>query len=167
MAPPEIWGPPIWTLFHTMAATINEENIILILQLFGQIKKISSLLPCPDCSLHATKYLNRFNNIQVNTKDKLIKVLFDFHNSVNIRKKKPLFLYDNLIRYKNVNIIHAYNRFILVYNTTGNLKMLTETFQRNMVIQHLKKWLSSNINQFSRERIVETPFLVIESKNKT
>ena len=148
MAPPEIWGPPIWTLFHTMAATINEENNILISQVFSQIKKISSLLPCPDCSQHATRYLNRVNNTQINTKIRLIRVLFDFHNSVNARKSKPLFNFDNLVRYNNIGIILVYNRFVSVYNTNGNLKMLTETFQRTMVVQHFKKWLLSNINQF-------------------
>jgi len=159
MAPPEIWGPPIWTLFHTMAANINEKNTILILQLFQQIKKICSLLPCPDCSQHATRYLNRINNDQINTKNKIINVLFNFHNSVNIRKRKPIFNCDNLVRYNNISIIGVYNRFVSIYNTNGNLKMLSESFQRRMVVQHFKKWLLSNINQFS-----PTPNIIVNTQ---
>ena len=38
MSPPEIWGPPVWTFFHTLAENINEEG-------FSNIKS----LPLTEC----------------------------------------------------------------------------------------------------------------------
>ena len=41
MSPPEVWGPAVWTLFHTLAEKINEKAFPFIKgQLFGQIKRI-------------------------------------------------------------------------------------------------------------------------------
>ena len=58
MPPVAVWGPPIWTLFHTLAAKIHEDKFNEIGgQLIMFIRKISRYLPCPDCSQHATNFL--------------------------------------------------------------------------------------------------------------
>jgi hypothetical protein len=75
------------------------------------------------------------------TKQDLKNILYIFHNVVNKRKQKPMFHTNNLSIYKNKNIIHVYNQFILVYNTKGNMKLLTDTFQRQQIISSFKKWL--------------------------
>ena len=51
------------------------------------IQQTCSVLPCPYCRYHAIMYVNKISNEQINLKEKLIKVLFDFHNSVNQRNK--------------------------------------------------------------------------------
>jgi hypothetical protein len=56
---PQVWGPPIWILFHTLAEKINESDYSRIgLELYGYIRQICNYLPCPDCSQHATRFLS-------------------------------------------------------------------------------------------------------------
>ena len=58
MSPPEIWGPPIWILFHTLSEKIDDIAYNkLYLQLFNFIVRICKFLPCPDCSTHASNIL--------------------------------------------------------------------------------------------------------------
>ena len=59
---PEAWGPPTWTLFHTLAEKIHEDTYpILGPQLFYHIKNICRNLPCPECSQHASTFLTKIN----------------------------------------------------------------------------------------------------------
>jgi hypothetical protein len=91
MSPPEVWGPPIWTFFHTLAENINEDVFPKIkFSLFHQIKKICTLLPCPDCSQDAIRFLIKVDINKLNTKNDFINMLYVFHNSVNKRKKKTI-----------------------------------------------------------------------------
>lgn len=148
---PEVWGPPIWTLFHTLAEKINESHYSTIgLELYGYIKKICGYLPCPECSQHATRFLASIKLENVNTKDGLRKILYIFHNVVNVRKKKSLFLFEKLNDYKNKNIIQVFNRFISHYKTsTGNMKLITDSFQRQMIIKNFRKWFLTNYKSFN------------------
>jgi hypothetical protein len=149
MPAPSVWGPPTWTLLHTLAEKIHEEDFNkLIPQMFMLIKRICAYLPCPDCSQHATQFLAKLKPEQMATKIEFKNTLYLFHNMVNVRKKKPLFNYGNMCYYQNLNIINVFNNFISIYNTKGNMKLLTESFQRVLVIKDLKRWLMNNINSF-------------------
>jgi len=149
MPPPEIWGPPTWTLLHVLAEKINEEHFnVLLPPLFNHIKRICSFLPCPECSHHAKQFLDKINIKDIKTKLDFKNIIYIFHNVVNTRKKKPLFIYSQMDKYKNIPISNAYNSFIVVYNTAGNLKLLTESFHRKFVINDFKKWLTYNIKYF-------------------
>jgi hypothetical protein len=149
MPGPEIWGPPVWTLFHVLASKCQEDQFKnLFPQLFHYIKRICVYLPCPDCSNHATQHLSKIKPQNIKCKKDFINMLYIFHNVVNTRKRKPLFNYENVDKYKNMNIIATYNRFIGVYNTKGNMQMLTESFQRQFVINGFKTWLMDNIKYF-------------------
>jgi hypothetical protein len=56
----EVWGPHTWTFFHVLGETINESTYDKIFpSLFIYIKRICSLLPCPDCARHATLFLKK------------------------------------------------------------------------------------------------------------
>ena len=62
MSPPEVWGPAIWLLFHTLSERISEEAYPYISkQLFMQIVNICKFLPCPDCSTDAGIFLAKIN----------------------------------------------------------------------------------------------------------
>lgn len=149
MPAPTIWGPPIWTLLHTMAEKIKEDEYNkLVPQLFGLIKRICAFLPCPECSQHATTFLAKIKPQEISSKTDFKNMLYLFHNMVNFRKKKPLYNYSNINNYKNVNIQQAFNNFVMVYNTTGNMKLLTESFQRQLIIKDLKTWLINNHSSF-------------------
>jgi hypothetical protein len=146
---PEIWGPPIWTLFHVLAEKINEEQFPRLLEsLFSYIKRICKFLPCPDCSEHATITLSSIRMDQIDTKDKFKVSLFIFHNSVNHKKNKPLFNIKDIAVYGRMNLQNVWRRFISVYNTKGNMQMLTESFQRELIMKEFRKWFGTNITCF-------------------
>lgn len=142
MPPPEVWGPPIWTLFHVLAEKIKEEEYTKVIQpLFHHIKKICIYLPCPECSKHATAYLSRVQIQNYKTKEDFKKFVFDFHNKVNMKKKKELFKEEDLEKYKNTNIVDVINGFIHIYNNKGNMNMIAESFQRQIVLNDFKRWI--------------------------
>ena len=120
----------------------------LMPQMIGLIKRICAYLPCPDCSQHATHFLAKLKPEQISTKLDFKNTMYLFHNMVNSRKKKPLFNYGNINIYQNLNIAIVFNNFITIYNTKGNMKLLTESFQRTLIVKDLKRWLVNNINSF-------------------
>jgi hypothetical protein len=149
MANSSVWGPPIWKLFHVLLEKITEESFPkLYLQLFQLIKKICSNLPCPECSLHATTFLSKIRIEQISTKNDFKNMLYVFHNKVNLRRNKSLFPYAEMQKYKNQNLISIYNNFIIVYNTKGNMNLLIDSFQRQLVLKEFKKWIITNITHF-------------------
>lgn len=151
MSPPNTWGPPSWTFFHTIAEKIKEESFQVIgIELFFYIRRICSALPCPECSLHATQFLGKIDPKTLKTKLDLVKTLYIFHNVVNKRKSKSLFNSSLLQEYKNKNLIHTYNHFVSIYKTKGNMKLLTDSFQRTIIIGEFKKWLVKNFQHFEK-----------------
>ena len=146
---PGIWGPPIWTLFHTLAQKIHDDKFATVgPQLFNYIRRISRYLPCPDCSDHATKFLAKIIPNNLRTKVDLINILYVFHNIVNQRKSKQMHTPAIMEQYKTKNVIQVYNNFAAVYKTRGNMRLLTDTFQRQLIIADFKKWLLTNIKAF-------------------
>jgi hypothetical protein len=146
---PETWGPPTWTLFHTLAEKIHEDTFqILGPQLFYHIKKICANLPCPECSQHASTFLAKINFNGIKSKTDFKNMLCFFHNTVNYRKKKPVFDVTGLEKYKEYNVINVYNKFVSVYHTKGNMKLIADSFQRKLVLVDFKKWLMQNIQSF-------------------
>ena len=142
MSPPTFWGPPIWTLLHTIAANLKEENFYIVSRQFiVLVKQLCSNLPCPDCSAHATAFLSRVNFSHIKTKYDLEQLLYIFHNVVNKRKNKPMFNTQDLEIYKNINLVTAFKNFLMVYKTRGNMKLLADNFQRQIIVNELRKWL--------------------------
>jgi hypothetical protein len=169
MSPPEVWGPPIWTFFHTLAEKVNEEYFLSIKNtLFFYIKRICNFLPCPDCSQHANRFLAKVDVSKIKNKVDFKNMLYVFHNTVNKRKQKPLFSYVNVNIYKNYNVGTAFNNFVSVYHTKGNMNMIAESFQRNLLVKDLKGWLISNHKYFKSSKGIitsETNTNSIESIN--
>jgi len=148
---PNQWGPPTWTLFHTIAEKMNEEAFpVLMPQFIFFLKRICSVLPCPECSQHATQFWKNINVAGIKTKTDLKNMLFLFHNIVNKRKGKPLFINDSINDlYKDQNIINVFNQFVAVYQTKGNMQLLADSFQRKLLLVPFKQWVMSNIQHFA------------------
>lgn len=158
MSPPEVWGPPIWTLFHTLIEKLNPNVYEHILpSMFSIIKSICRFLPCPDCSDHASKFLARLKLSNYKTKAEFKNMLYLFHNSVNAKKRKQLFNYTNMDKYHKLNINIVVQNFLKHYNTRGNMRLLTETFQRNLIKQQFIKWY-----YYYAKAFVNPPFKAIE-----
>jgi hypothetical protein len=146
MSPPEVWGPPVWTLFHTLSAQLVNDD--LIRQLFNYIQRVCKILPCPECSQDATIFLQKVNLNDIKTSDDLSKTLYIFHNHVNRKKHKPLFNYSELAKYKTYNLIKVFHNFARVYNTRGNMRLIADEFQRSMIMAEFKRWIGANIISF-------------------
>ena len=146
MSPPEVWGPPVWTLFHTLSTQLINDD--LIRPLFSYIQRVCKFLPCPECSQDATIFLQKVNLNDIKTADDLSKTLYIFHNHVNRKKHKQLFNYSELAKYKTYSLIKVFHIFTRVYNTRGNMRLIADEFQRNMVIAEFKRWLGANICSF-------------------
>jgi hypothetical protein len=158
MPPPEVWGPPIWTFFHTLAEKVNEDEFPKIkVILFSYIKRICNFLPCPECSSHAYQFLARVNINSIKTKHDFKNMLYVFHNTVNKRKTKQLFNYANMNKYKYNNIGSTFNNFVSVYQTKGNLNLIAESFQRSLLIKDLKIWLINNHKYFKTNKPILQP----------
>jgi hypothetical protein len=164
----EVWGPGVWNLLHTLAATIDENAFNVIFpQLFVFIKRICVFLPCPDCAKHATQFLSRLTPQQhLFTKEKFINTFYLFHNIVNTKKNKSLYNYANMEKYKYIPISFAFNNFAKVYNTKGNMKLLTDSFQRQIIVKEFKIWLIKNIRFFKHKTKQTQPQIQIQTQTQ-
>ena len=142
MSPPEVWGPAIWTLFHVLTEKINDTAYNQISpQLFHFIVRICKFLPCPDCSTDASNFLAKIKLSDYKNKTDFKNLFYLFHNRVNAKKRKPLFNYGNINIYKNYNIIPVVNNFINNYQTKGNMKLLSESFQRQWFTGYIRAFI--------------------------
>jgi hypothetical protein len=138
------WGTPTWYLFHSIAAKINpsfhkqDPRVI-----WNFIKKTCAVLPCPYCRYHAINYVNKISIHEVNTKEKLINVLFVFHNSVNQRNNENIFQEKNLKKYNNANIDEIFKlfkqRFFKSYYNTREFQDWSKTKFKNDLINFINE----------------------------
>jgi hypothetical protein len=175
MSPPEVWGPAVWTLFHTLVEKLNPNAYNKIAgSFFAMIVQICRVLPCPECSRDASGFLAKINLNNYKTKDEFKNMIYLFHNWVNAKKRKPLYNYAYLQKYAHMNLGFVINDFISKYNTKGNMKLLAETFQRSFVIRNFKAWINGfgrafvpinipptivTINQEQTQQVQETPVI--------
>ena len=149
MAPPEVWGPPIWLFFHTITSKIKDGLDINVYKgLFRIIKTICKNLPCPTCSTDATLFLSKINEDIINSKQKLINNIYIFHNYVNKKNNKQLFNYNKIVNYNQLDLAVVIRQFIRAYNTQGNMNLLNESFQRQLAVKEFRRWMRANISAF-------------------
>ncbi len=154
MPTPEIWGPAVWTLFHTLAEKIHEEAFVfpkVKQSLFATIVSICKYLPCPECSTDASRIMSAVKPAEYANKTAFKNMLYLFHNRVNAKKRKRLFNYAFMRKYESANIPQVIFTFIQTYNTRGNMKLLAESFQRKFVVQNFVTWFRTHAGLF-RER---------------
>jgi hypothetical protein len=173
MPAPEIWGPAVWNLFHTLIEQLNENAFQIIApQMYEQFVRICKFLPCPDCASDATNFLAKVNLSHIKSKVEFRNTFYLFHNWVNARKRKQLFNYGNILIYSKYNIIVVINKFLSVYHTKGNMKMLNESFQRSLIVSTFKSWFTSVIGAFMPappkpiEEVKEEPVIQEEVKEE-
>jgi hypothetical protein len=133
-----------------MAEKINEKYYIQLRKsMFMIIKMICKSLPCPKCAFEASNYLDRLNIEHYKTKTEFKNMLYLMHNWVNKKKKKPLFNYENINKYSELNIYLAFNNFVRVYHTRGNMSLIADSFRRGMTVREVKKWVKMNGRGFN------------------
>jgi hypothetical protein len=142
MSPPSVWGPPIWTFFHVIASKANPERFQAFLRTWHPLMiKICGLLPCPECSMHATNFLQRVQLKDIPNKQAYENTLCFFHNSVNKRKMKPVVPISILDKYKTMDLKTVFKNFMKQYNVKGNMSQINESFRRNFIIKDIFAWM--------------------------
>lgn len=153
MASKDVWGPSTWTLFHTLAEKVKEENFNEILpDLLTMIKRICMNLPCPDCSAHAVQIMSKVTPNQFTSKESLKIFLFHFHNSVNVRTGKPVFTFEELnSKYARANTFVIIPYFIKVFSFRNtNVRLLVNSFHKDILIKDFIKWMRENSSKFNK-----------------
>jgi flagellar biosynthesis GTPase FlhF len=165
MSPPEVWGPAVWILFHTLIEKMNPHVYPHVIgSMFGMIVRICKFLPCPECSIDASNFLAKIKLNDYKTKNEFKNMLYLFHNWVNAKKRKPLYNYSHLQKYDEFNLILVINNFIAKYNTKGNMKLLAESFQRTFVVKELVSWFKIYARAFIQPTIINYPKQAIEEQ---
>lgn len=146
------WGEPVWLLLHTLCEKVKLDSFSEIRHGFlNIIYIICTNLPCPDCSAHAKTYLDGNQFMAIQTKEQLIRFIFDFHNSVNARKGFPIFKYQDLQKYSSAITVNIIYNFMNSYNVKNHsIHMISNDLYRSRIIEKIKTWFNENINKFDK-----------------
>lgn len=102
------WGPAFWGILHTLAHYAGSLAHAPLLQTDERkhwadiFRELSDTLPCEECREHYKSMLltsdtASLKTISYNEFGAFIKTTWwDFHNRVNVRLEKPVFIYENL-----------------------------------------------------------------------
>lgn len=134
------WGNISWILMHSLAQKVTENNFINCKQILIKIIfDICNNLPCPDCREHANKLLKTSNIIKISNKKQLISFLWEFHNIVNKKLKKPTKNIEEVEKhYSTAKLNMIVSTFFRVYNSViYNEKMLADSFRRKIFLKKL------------------------------
>ena len=107
------WGPIFWNLLHILAGRSGGVGMLGIRPDERRawrniIAGLPKTLPCEDCRKHFDAYLakNPFN-IPDNYSEMNLYIktwIYNVHEDVNKRLKKPSFKFEHLIQYKMINL---------------------------------------------------------------
>ena len=146
-----VWGEPTWFLFHTLAEKVKLDSFPKIKnELTSMIVRICNNLPCPDCTNHATRYLQGINLSTIQTKTDLIEMLWRFHNVVNHRKNYEIFPLNKMSsKYSLANTNKIIQNFLYHYDKRGySMRAGTDGFHRTRMVNDFKNWIRTNIHHF-------------------
>lgn len=99
---PKIWGPHLWFFLHSITFNYpikpTEEDKKNYLNFFENLYKI---LPCDKCAKHYQQNIKEkpLTKEILNSRDKLIEWLIEFHNNVNKYAKKTILTKKEVIDY--------------------------------------------------------------------
>jgi hypothetical protein len=145
------WGNAIWYLFHTLANNIKETEFLSVKnELIYVIKTVSANLPCPECSQDAVIKLGRVNFDNIKTKQEFKLLLFNFHNQVNVKLRKPVYQIAELDeKYSKANISSIYKNFFIIFSANINIpQLMIGSFHRKNNIPKIRSALDKIIANF-------------------
>lgn len=146
----KVWGNACWFLFHVAAMRIRSERQDQIQRLLDKIIYVCRHLPCPICTEHAVNTFNSIRRENIKTKEDLILCIFQLHNIVNARTKKPQFsIEDHNKMYENAPLDVVFNnwRIIMSRNLPGERNMLY-TMSRNNMVKDVTSFFVNNRSSF-------------------
>jgi hypothetical protein len=145
------WGTITWFLFHTLAEKIKDTSYVEKKdELLKIIILICHSLPCPDCQEHAKETLKYLKKNTLNTKEDFQKMLWSFHNLVNRRRRVPAFNFEECkVKYEKANLNVILNNFYIIWSQNYRvMKLMGDSFNRDMTLKHVRKWMETNSQHF-------------------
>ena len=144
-----VWGPATWYLLHSMVLKINDDvNSDTITDLKKLIRNITSNLPCPACSAHATSHLSKMKFDSITSVEGLRRFMFHFHNTVNEMLKKPTTLtYEqHIILFDTMDLRLVIRNFLNIYNNMNstNVTMMLYSFHRKKTLNDVNTFFVKN-----------------------
>tara|TARA_B110000467_G_C18209476_1_gene416536 strand:+ start:250 stop:543 length:294 start_codon:yes stop_codon:yes gene_type:complete len=96
--------------------------------------------------------LRKYGLNRVQSKDQLIKIVFDMHNEVNKRTRKPLFDYTHIIEtYSKLSTKDTLDDYyIKMSNSRYGERMMLYSFKRNRFIHEYARYCKNNIENFEQ-----------------
>ena len=143
------WAVSTWQLIHYLGENMKDEFYINEKkEIFKIVKNICYNLPCPTCSQHAKKYLDKVDEKLINTRIKFRHFFFNFHNLLNIQLGKQKFDFNKLGMYKKYNLGIIINNFKLFYGKrygdSFKLSLESDQLTRNSIVNTTINWINKN-----------------------
>ena len=138
-----VWGPATWAMLHCLVLKLKDDanNIDQVKVI---ISSICDNLPCPYCASHARTMIQKSNFNKMQDVLSLRVFVFQMHNKVNERLKKPEMEYsEHLEKFKNVNLIDVINTFIKAYNNNSGTTMMLYSFHKRQVTNQVKLYFKN------------------------
>jgi len=138
-----VWGPATWSMLHCLVLKIKDDanNIE---QLKTLITSICDNLPCPYCAAHAKSIIQKSNFNKIQDILSLRVFVFQLHNIVNDKLKKPQMDYStHLDKYKNFNLVDVINTFIKAYNNNSGTTMMLYSFHKKQTTNQLRAYFKN------------------------
>ena len=138
-----VWGPATWSMLHCLVLRIKDDATN-IEQIKNLIAYICDNLPCPYCASHARTIIQKSNFTGIKDILSLRVFVFQFHNKVNEKLKKPQMEYsEHLEKYKNINLIMVINTFIKAFNNNSGTTMMLYSFHKKQVIEQVRNYFKN------------------------
>jgi hypothetical protein len=98
------------------------------------------------------EYIRASNVNNIRTKEQLIDFFHAFHNSVNQRKKYPIFPRDSVAaEYTSKNTYYVIHEFMYHFEDKHrSAKLIVDDFLRRRIVPQVKTWINANIQYFEQ-----------------
>ena len=114
---PEIWGPQLWSVLHSI--TFNypiEPSIEEINRYRAFLHSLKNVIPCDTCSFELIDYINSYPP-RLGSKQDFINWMIELHNHVNRKLDKREYTYSEVVNLYNT----TYSGGIRYYFTGKNM----------------------------------------------
>lgn len=146
----QLWGNATWYMMHTLSYKLRPEYSSEVHALFKHFQNICEYLPCPECALHARYMFSTARLNAIVTKEDLINFLYQFHNIVNIKLRKPTITLEECNqKYSFANTNNILKHFYQVMNNIKNQnRAMINGYHRNICLKRFGMYLDKNISIF-------------------
>jgi len=138
------WGTALWMFFHIVANKIKSDSFDIIrYELIQNIKYLINNIFCYKCRKDATEYLENNNFMSIENAIDFKMFFFNFHNNINIKLEKELFLFENLdSKYNEFNLFDIL-KIILQPN------YIIKGENQLEIINAFEKWFYNKMHHFN------------------